>query len=406
MKRCALWTCALISAACGSSAAPAVTVRDSAGIRIVESHRPAWGDPSGDRAPSRDPAPWRVSAEPLLSLGTVEGDAVLAFDRLSGVYLLGEDRIAVLDNGAAEIKLFGPEGALLSTFGGPGEGPGEFQDLAFLAFQADSLWLFDVRQLRITVLDPETGGFRVARAQVDNAALGAVGVLPDGSAILAADLAFSAATLDAASPGLQRFGAAYVRLGADGALADTMLVAPGSERILRFGSQSVEMLRPLVARSVSHAVRGDELLQGSQAEYEVGVYDSDGTLRVLVRRPGIETRVDEQAYGAAVEQRVGMAPEPARPGLRALYAELPRPEERPAYAAFLVDTEGCLWVRDFSYDGDASSWSVFDPDGVWLGALQLPERFRPTQILEDRVVGVWLDALDVQHARIFELDRG
>jgi hypothetical protein len=406
MGKWTLWASVLISAACGPSEAPTMTVRDSAGVRIVENHRPSWDESSSNSAASRDPEAWRVARDPLLSLGAMEGDSALSFDRLSGVYVLRDERIAVLDAGAGRVTIFEPEGAVLSTFGRTGEGPGEFVDLAFLGLQADSLWLFDARQLRITVLDPETGGFRVARAQVANAGLGPVGLLPDASPILAADLVFSASTSDAASPGLQRFGAAYIRLDPVGGPEDTVLVAPGSERILRFDDQRVEMLRPLVARSVSHAVRGDEIFQGSQAAFEIGVYGADGTLRVLIRRPGFATRIDEQAYGAAVEQRVLMAPEPARPGLRALYSDLPRPEARPAYAAFLVDSEGCLWVQEFAYDGAGSSWSVFDPQGIWLGTLDLPDRFRPTQVVEDRVVGVWLDDLDVQHARILALDRG
>ena len=391
-----LWICVMVIAACDSSEPPAVTVQDSAGVRIVESHRPAWDGRQ----------PWRILEDPVLSLGAVEGDPAQSFDRLSGVYLLGEDRIAVLDNGASQVRFFDPAGAWLFTFGRPGEGPGEFQELTFLGLQADSLWLLDGRQLRMTVLDPETGAFRVARMQVDNAALGPVGLLPDGSAVLAADLAFSAAIMEDPSPGLQRFSAAYVRLDRSGTLEDTVLVAPGSERILTYGAETVEMLRPLIARSVSHAVLGDEIIQGSQADYEIRAYSGDGTLRSVTRRSGFEPGIDERAYDAAVEQRVLMAPEPARPGLRALYRGQPRPPAAPAYTSFLVDTEGCLWVRDFSYDGGASSWSVFDAEGVWLGTMTFPDRFRPTQIVEDRVVGIWLDDLDVEHARILALERG
>src|SRR5690606_9799148 len=114
---------------------------------------------------------------------------------------------------------------------------------------------------------------------------------------------------------------------------------------------------------------------------------------------------DEASYSAAVEERVLAAPEPARPGLRALYQDQPRPGGRPAYARFLVDSENFLWVEDFSYAGDLHSWAVFGPEGVWLGAVEFPNGFRPTQILEDEVVGIWRDEFEVDYARIYALVR-
>jgi len=394
--RSAIWGFLLICIACGSSEAPLVAVRDSAGVRIVTNSRPAWGDRQR----------WHVSHDPVLSLGSLDGDAAFSFERLSGVHALPGDQLAVLDEGAGQIRFFGLDGTPSSVFGRSGQGPGEFQDLAFIGFSADSLWVFDGRQQRITVLDPGSGEFRVARAAVDNAALGPAGLLPDGSVLLAADLAFSSAIIDELPVGLRRFEAAYVRVGSDGSLEDTVLVTQGSERILMHGPQTVQMLRPLLARSVSHAVRNAEILQGSQDTYQIGAYSADGVLRTLIRRSDVDVRLDEALYDAAVEERVLAAPEPARPGLRALYEEQPKPESRPAYSRFLVDSEGFLWAQDFSYDGEASSWAVFDSEGVWLGAVEFPGRFRPTQVLEDRVFGVWRDELEVEYARIYLLTRG
>lgn len=395
--RSVVCACLLICTACGSSdsEAPRMIVQDSAGVRIVENSRPMW----------EDGQLWKVSQDPVLSLGSLDGDAAFSFHRLSGVYVLGDDRIAVLDEGASQVRFFDLDGTPRSTFGGPGEGPGEFQGLRFVGFSADSLWLFDGRQLRITVVDPVSGGFRVARAAVDNAGLGPVGLLAGGSVVLTADLAFSSAVLDELPVGLQRFGAAYVRVGPSGALEDTVLVASGSERILRYGGETVEMLRPFLARSVSHAIREEEILQGAQDRYEIGVYSEDGILRSLIRRSDVDLRLDEASYSAAIDERVLAAPEPARPGLRSLYQGQPKPENRPAYSGFLVDSEGFLWVQDFSYVGEARSWAVFDPEGLWVGIVEFPDRFRPTQILGDRVVGIWRDEHDVEHARIYEFTR-
>lgn len=395
MRR-SVWICLLIGAACEPAASPPMTVQDSSGIRIIESSRPAWED--GDS--------WQVSPDPILSLGSLDGDPTVSFHRLAGVYILGGPQLAVLDGGANEIRFFNLDGAHLSTFGGPGDGPGEFRDLTYLGFLSDSLLVFDRRQLRVTVIDTRTSGYRVVRVDSGIPALGPVATLRDGSTLFTSELPVSPASAAEMPQGLQRLNSAYVRFDRVGRFIDTVLVTPGSERILRYGPQTVEFLRPLLAKSVSHAVRGGEIIQGTQETYQIGVHAEDGTLRGLIRRSGFDVKVDEASYDALVEQRILSAPEPARPGLRTLYQEMPRPETRPAYSRFLVDVDGFLWIQDFSYNGEARSWSVFEPEGVWLGVVEFPDGFRPTQILRDRVVGVGRDELDVQYAQVYGLTRG
>ena len=61
-------------AACGGDAAAAgPTVRDSAGISIVQNEVPAW----------RKGHEWRVSAEPVTDVGVADGDPNQQFARVS-----------------------------------------------------------------------------------------------------------------------------------------------------------------------------------------------------------------------------------------------------------------------------------------------------------------------------------
>ena len=383
-------------AACGSADAPSTAiVVDSAGIRIVESRSPEWSEGDG----------WRVSTEPLLSIGSQDGSDGVAFGRLSGVYILDEERLAVLDEGAAQIGFFSHDGRRLSTFGRSGEGPGEFQSVDYVGLRGDSLWIFDVRQMRITVLDTRNAPFREMRIGLRNAALGPVGLLPDASVVLASNRAFDTAVGERPPPGIQRFRAVYHRVGPRGETADSLFTTPGAELMLRYGDGTIELLRPFLGRSVSHAVRGDEIVQGAQEAYEIGVYSSEGAVLSRIRRTNVDLTIDERAYEAAAETRVNAAPEQARAGLRALYENELEPEQRAPYGAFLVDTEGFLWVQDFAYEGAARTWAVFDPEGIWLGVVELPEGFQPTQILTDRMAGIWRDELEIEYARIYGLER-
>ena len=98
----------------GSPAQDAI-VRDSAGIRIIESSTPVW---DGDG--------WSVSDTPSVVIGRREGDERYLFGLIGGAVVLGDGRIAVLDRLAAVIRVYSPEGIHIEDWGRTGEGPGEF----------------------------------------------------------------------------------------------------------------------------------------------------------------------------------------------------------------------------------------------------------------------------------------
>jgi hypothetical protein len=118
-------------AACGGEAgAAAPVVRDSAGVRIVENARPAWGEGEG----------WRSSPEPLVDVGLAEGDAAYQFGRVAGALRLDDGRIVVADGQANELRWFDAAGRHLKTAGRKGGGPGEFDGLhALLRLPGDSV---------------------------------------------------------------------------------------------------------------------------------------------------------------------------------------------------------------------------------------------------------------------------
>ena len=83
------------------------------------------------------------------------------------------------------------------------------------------------------------------------------------------------------------------------------------------------------------------------------------------------------------------------------------PKELPSHGSrVLVATDGHVWVEESRSPADAAStaeWSVFTADGILLGQVALPLRFVPHEIGVDYVLGVWRDALDVEHVQLFGL---
>lgn len=93
------------------------------------------------------------------------------------------------------------------------------------------------------------------------------------------------------------------------------------------------------------------------------------------------------------------------------------PEHHPAFERLVVARTGHVWTERPDPDNpktragwhslrDApTTWDVFDPDGVWLGSVELPPRFMAYEFGGDHVAGVWKDELDVEFVRVYALDR-
>ena len=63
-----------------------------------------------------------------ITIGVAEGEFHEMFGYVAGLALPGDGTVVVLDSENREVRVFDYGGALLTTFGGSGEGPGEFRD--------------------------------------------------------------------------------------------------------------------------------------------------------------------------------------------------------------------------------------------------------------------------------------
>jgi len=128
-------------------------------------------------------------------------------------------------------------------------------------------------------------------------------------------------------------------------------------------------------------------------------------LQRLIRKraPNLEvTREDIERYRQDVLE--GMRDPSRRQFLQSMFAEMPVPETMPAHSDIIVDLEGNLWVGEYRRPGDDQPrWTVFDPDGVMLGVVETPQRFRIFEIGSDYVLGRGVDDLDVEHIHVYDL---
>ncbi|HEU0077615.1 MAG TPA: hypothetical protein VFQ76_08210 [Longimicrobiaceae bacterium] len=213
----------------------------------------------------------------------------------------------------------------------------------------------------------------------------------------------------AVADGVRRDSIDYLRYSADGVLLDTLAVLASGESFVKtgFGAFGFTTAPLLFGKNAVHGQVGDRVVVGSNHAYELAVYSPEGTLERLIRREQDPRPVTGRDFEAAVAASLDGMDAEWRDRMEAVYEAMPRPATMPFYSALLVDDGENLWVKDFEVPPDrASTWTVFDPRGRMLGGVAVPDRFRPTHIGADFVLGVWQDELDVQYVQMFALEKG
>jgi len=388
----------LLGGACADTATnpSPVTVRDSAGITVVEN--PAPGD---DAILS-----WSVDEVPRLDVGSLDGPETHQLFRVQDVHVLPDRRVVVADGGSGEIRFYDLEGRHLESWGGQGEGPGEFRmPVSLLPWPAgDSLGVWDGRLRRLTVYGP---GGEVGRtlsfpevAGVPSPSL--TDLLPDGGLVLTGiEFRFQD------SPELVRPPIHGMVVEPDGTLRDTLGALPGSEAVIRTSEQAVNILRVPFARTSVTQVVGDEVIFTPNDAWELRYHGPAGALRRIVRLARPPRAVTEGDLEALREHRVAQAPEAQRAGVRAANSNVLHPETMPAFQRVLPDALGYTWVQEYrpAFEEGPERWSVFDAEGRFMGRVETPAGLTVLQVGEEFLAGRARDELDVEHVQVWGLTR-
>ncbi len=378
----------------GANAGLQSVVRDSAGVTVVENERPASDTRLG----------WRIGPEPTLSLGAVEGDPAYELFRVADATRLPDGRIVVANAGSAELRMFDETGAHLGTWGGEGEGPGEFGlggPSAVGRWPGDSISASDTYARRFSVFD--ANGEHGRTVSLPNPFYRLIGLLPGGK--LFAGTVSSFRPPDGDFPdGVARIELEYGIVEADGRAHSTLGTHPGRE----WSANAEEMsVRPHpFSRSPIYAVWGELVVIGANDRYEIRAYATDGGPRRIVRRDHEArrpTRADLDAYHARRYENLSGE---ERSAALAEVADMALTEAFPAFNTIRVDGLEHLWVEEYRQPGETDRvWTVFDPAGRVLGFMETPPGLRVFEIGPDYILGAAYDEFRIEYVQLWPLAR-
>lgn len=326
-----------------------------------------------------DEPSWASGAEwelrEAFRVGSLEGDGPDVFGEIRDIELGPAGELYVLDGQASEIRVFGPGGEHIRTFGRSGQGPGELTRPAGMALGPDGLlWVMNWGNARYTAFDPNVGEMVSERRRL--AAFTSIpwpGLFDREGRLL--DMGLS---LEGGQPVLLRLDTAFV--------ATDTLPMPQSDDRHRIAFRRGEvmyrsMMVPFAPRPAWSPRPGGGIVVGEGAAYRlhrIG-FDSDTTMTIeVLREPVPVSRAERDSASAAFRERVqemgGLKPD-----------REPRiPETKPAHGALFVDDEDRVWVRRTPDAGEDPAWDVIDADGRFLGSVSVPVRLAfVTPVLRD-----------------------
>ena len=373
------WACIILLIGVGSPACerPPVrdevlgaTVRDSAGIRIIENHAPAW-----DTADA-----WAIDPEPEFVIGGFTAGQAGAVDTaalvwdISAAARLSDGKVAMLSpRGDSKVLVFEPSGSLFASFGGKGSGPGEFSNPQHLqVLPGDTIVVWDRAFGPISYFDPSGTLLRDRRVDVGRLREVLPGgqtlgesvhlPLPDGSFVVET----RERGWDVPTQGYIRRPLQYVRIDSTYS-ANEFGRWEGMEQFRIHPPASALGVLPFPANS-SVAVGGEPLsvyiTNGDR--YEIHQFSVAGVLQRIIRVtsdpiPITSAELDQWKQGMRAAN-----PNWDWGAWERSFGELAERPFRLAVSRILVDTQGYLWV----FTGMA--WKVFSEEGRWLGTLETP----------------------------------
>ncbi len=387
----------LFSGCASENARTGPIVRDSAGVTIVENATPRWADGEG----------WRLSQEPTLDIGVMNGELEYQFFQIAGAVRMPDGRLAVADRGSGEIRFFDGAGRYLDATGQKGEGPGEFQELFFLRkIRGDSLMVYDWSPRQVSILSPKGDFSRLFELTVLTTSGGfpiVADPLPGGDLLLATNMFLTSGELQM---GAKRDSAIYYVLDPEGSVVDNLGAFPGGESYETTDGENWVGGGLVFGKVGQAAVSGSGFYYGSSNRFEIEYRDKGGKLLRIIRLDQPNLKVTQTDIDRYIADRLDRARPERRQIYETMFEHMPFPATMPAYGEFRVDADGNLWVGESRKPGDNQPrWKVFDPDGAYLGVVETPPRFQIFEVGSDYLLGRWHDDLDVAHVQMFELQK-
>ena len=356
--------------------------------------------------------------EEVFTVGSVVGDTWDTFGSVRSVHFDAQANLHIFDSQAEHIVVVGPDGSLIRTVGGQGEGPGEFGGATTAIVGRDGSYTV-MGFSRIDLLEPDGAFVRSITMDPMTTGIAMGGVpLPDGRLVTGQFVRFGSDDEEA-----DEVGRPIRILPLDGTEPELLYTAwelPEEDEDMFDISGSLESgMRIGMSAGRAFEPRLDyELLTDGRLAlidsigYRVKLIGLDGSVTGTIERPIAPLPVDDgimeaereryrEAEAAVVESGARINAQVEREGVEGrTFAD-----EVPVLYGLKVDWEDRIWLARRGPTGqDDGPTDIVSPDGDYIGTLapdglRTPDAFGPDGLL----AYIEFDEMEVPTVRVVRL---
>lgn len=361
--------------------AAAQTIYDSAGVKIVRNTA----------------APRLITVgNPLLVIGSADGDARYGLHQIIGAVSFADGRIAVATQGSFSVRFFDSNGKYITAFGRQGTGPREFVVVGDL-LRCGALVV-------ATAPDKKLGYvLRSDARHVGNVSLSIPNLGGNTNYVRCNDrfdlIASGWGRITPLPPGPHRPRVPIVLSDSSHSRVRQLGEFDGEERYRHARSDGPHPIgRKLVlGLTPTRAIIGE----GNAAELKY--FDLSGKLREIVRWGGSAARFTRADRAAFIRGQIQHVNRERRQSVREFYEKLKYPEYLPPYIAIAVDERSRVWVQRYPRPGQNESiLDVFTESGKLLATIRIPRKIELFDVTTRRITGKWEDELGIEYVIIFQ----
>lgn len=339
------------------------------------------------------------ATEEVLRIGSVEGDDATALFGLMAARKLSDGRIALLNAGSSEVRLFSSGGEPELQFGRQGDGPGEFRNVWTLqVLEGDTLVIGNYRPWQFSFFTASGEFVRavemrpvvVERPETAFALRGGTRFLVGEPCCHTGD-------------GFSDRDLTMIQYGPDGTIQDTV-GAFGFDRIGYLEPELGYIGPPIFGASGTVVpLEHDLILHTTGRGSQIDVRDLAGELKQRIRWTGPSLEVDSRDV-AEWRRRTREEYEERFPGMdpRVLEAQVgadrPIADEFPSPDQVIAGRDGRIWAKEYDrpFDEGPARWLLFERDGTFACEALLPKSLHVFEVGADYVLARTTDDLDVE----------
>ena len=350
--------------------------------------------------------PWRFDTVAVIG-GFAVDDPDYQFSQVHR-YGLASDaagNLYVFDGQGKRIIGYQPTGEFIGTWGREGEGPGEIGPWGGVLAMGpgDTLWLADRSNQRLTLFPTDGGEATSIPIREESARFGGkLEVVPGGAISLMTSFTFSPGE-DAEMPPRP-----LVHIGRDGAISDTLWTVPPAETDVVTITSGNRTMMTMMSRRFSPGFSYGRFSDGGlvihdQAEYDVRLLASDGTVQRVIQRDPLPRPVTEDDRQRAIDEMLEPQDGEVSDMQKKMADKITFSDVIPLINTLIVDHADRIWVAvSETLPGENERLDVFSRDGQLLGEMrdvELPQLF----FGDGYAALITEDDLDVQQIVILRL---